>query len=160
MAGIPTKSVQEEEEKKDLPVFDNKYFTEALHTKIGKDEFGGKDWDTQNDWNGLDARGENGLRGKSKRAETLSRHLQEYANSLEEGKLNFEGSPFADLNDFRARVGNAVEALRNPDNEEGVTTALNRLGLTASDYFNNGSGDLSDTINPTTNRPFTYAELA
>lgn len=160
MAGMPTKSAQAEEEKKDLPVFDNKYFTEALHTKIGKDEFGGRDWDTQNDWNNLDARGENGLRGKSKRAETLSRHLQEYANSLEEGKYNFEGSPFTDLNDFRARIGNAVEALKNPDNEEGVTTALNRLGLRASDYFNNGSGDLSNTINPETNQPFTYSELA
>ena len=142
MAGIPTKSIQVEKEKKGLPVFDNKYFTEALHTKIGKDEFGGRDWDTQNDWNNLDARGENGLRGRSKRAETLSRHLQEYANSLEEGKHNFEGSPFTDLNDFRARVGNAVEALKNPDNEEGITTALNRLGLRASDYFNNGSGDI------------------
>lgn len=160
MAGMPTKSAQAEEEKKDLPVFDNKYFTEALHHKIGSEEFGGRDWDTQNDWNNLDARGENGLRGRSKRAETLSRHLQEYANSLEEGKYNFEGSPFADLNDFRARIGNAVEALKNPNNEEGVTTALNRLGLRASDYFNNGSGDLSNTINPATNQPFTYSELA
>jgi hypothetical protein len=70
MSGIPTKASleedekkKEEEEKKDLPLFDNKYFTEGLHSYIGNQMFGGRDWSTSEDWNPLDERGDKGLRG-------------------------------------------------------------------------------------------------
>lgn len=156
MQNIPVS--EQKEDKSKLPIFDNKYFTSELHNKIGRDEFGGRDWDTQTDWNGLDKRGENGLRGKTQRAATLAKHLRQYSDSLEEGKFNFEGSPFSDLNDFKTRVNSAIEALSNPDDEDKLNTAFNHLGLKTSDYFNNGGGDLSDQV--INGQRLSYAELA
>ena len=143
MAGLPTKDSQEEakeEDKKDLPLFDNKYFTEGLHSYIGNQMFGGRDWSTSEDWNPLDERGENGIRGHQKRALKLAEMLEGYSNSLDESKLNFENSPFKDLNDFKSRLNNAITALRTetPDDDK---DALNQIGLRSSDYFNNGGDD-------------------
>lgn len=147
MAGLPTKASleedekkKEEEEKKDLPLFDNKYFTEGLHSYIGNQMFGGRDWSTSEDWNPLDERGENGIRGHQNRALKLAEMLEGYSNSLDETKLNFENSPFKDLNDFKSRLNNAVAALRTktPDDDK---DALNQIGLRSSDYFNNGGDD-------------------
>jgi hypothetical protein len=39
--------------------------------------------------------------------------LEGYRDSLKEEDLNFEGSPFTDLNDFKTRVNNAIDQLRN-----------------------------------------------
>ena len=143
MAGLPTKVSQEEakeDEKKDLPLFDNKYFTEGLHSYIGNQMFGGRDWSTSEDWNPLDERGENGIRGHQNRALKLAEMLEGYSNSLDETKLNFENSPFKDLNDFKSRLNNAITALRTktPDDDK---DALNQIGLRSSDYFNNGGDD-------------------
>ena len=66
MSKIPTKQNEEkqaEEEKKELPLFDNKFFTSGLQDYIGNNMFGGRNWSTTDDWNILDKRGENGLRG-------------------------------------------------------------------------------------------------
>jgi len=60
MAKIPVRKPVVEENK-ELPVFNNKYFTSQLNNQIGK-EFGGRDWSRQ-EWNEFDVRGENGLRG-------------------------------------------------------------------------------------------------
>ena len=72
MAALPTRVSEEEKKKEDkskLPVFDNKYFTEGLQAHIGNNEFGGRNWSTIEDWNVLDERNEQGVRGRKKRAE-------------------------------------------------------------------------------------------
>ena len=143
MSGLPTKQVQQQktqEEKSKLPLFDNNYFTSQFHTHISNNMFGGRDWTTQEDWNVLDDRGENGLRGTTNRANKLADMLQSYSDSLEEGKYNFENTPFKDLNDLKSRIGNTISALRdnNPDND---TEALNQIGLKYNDYLYNGSND-------------------
>lgn len=158
MASLPTKSVEEKEDKSKLPVFDNKYFTTELNHLIGEREFGGRDWDTQTDWNSLDKRNENGIRGRKNRATTLANYLKSYADSLDESKLNFEGSPFTDLSDFRSRIQNAINALNTDDPEDDIR-ALNAIGLRASDYLNDGSGDLSGKVDANGNQ-LTYSQLA
>jgi hypothetical protein len=94
----------------------------------------------ENDWNRLDARDEKGIRGRKHRAEALAKYLREYSDSLDESKLNFEGSPFANLDDFKGRINKAIEALGTESTEDDIP-ALNAIGLSASTWFNNGSGD-------------------
>jgi L-arabinose isomerase len=38
--------------------------------------------------------------------------LEGYGKSLEEGKYNFEGTAFKDLNDLKSRINDAVTALK------------------------------------------------
>lgn len=169
MASLPTRASLEEEAKKKaeeekakLPIFDNEYFKTNFINHLSKNEFGGsKQFDTQNDWNGLDKRDEKtGLRGREERARILARNLQSYADSLDETKLNFEGSPFENLQDFKDRINKAVYALtETPDNIDDDNESLRRLGIRASDWFNNGSGDPSGKYDET-GRELTYAELA
>lgn len=156
MAGLPTKAAEEEkkvEDKSKLPVFNNEYFVKEFGNHISNNMFGGRPIDTQIDWNSLDARGENGLRGRTERAKALANMLQSYSDSLDESKLNFEGSPFSNLNDFKTRVQGAIQALNTPDESDDIP-ALNAIGLRASDWFNNGSGDIADE------EGHTYAQLA
>ena len=136
MSKIPTVSQQKEE----LPVFDNKYFTENFNNHIGHKMFGGQNWSVQEHWNTLDERGENGLRGRTNRANALADRLEEYSKSLKEGEHNFEGSPFTDLNDFKTRVGEAIRVLRTEDIKDDAP-ALNAIGLNPKEWFYDGSGD-------------------
>lgn len=164
MAGLLTKASQEqskEEEKKNLPLFDNAYFTKELGNYISTKEFGGMPIDTQTDWNSLDKRDPiKGTRGRAERAKILARNLKSYADSLDESKLNFEGSPFENLNDFKTRVNRAIEALNTSD-ESDDTKALNAIGLRASDWFNDGSGDpVTVTLDDGTQQTTTYGQLA
>ena len=156
MSKIPTKQNEEkqaEEGKKELPLFDNKFFTSGLQDYIGNNMFGGRNWSTTDDWNILDERGENGLRGTSVRSKKLAEMLQNYSNTLEEGKYNFEGSPFKDLTDFKSRINNAISALNNDDPNDD-RDALNAIGLRANDFLYDGSGDVADT------EGHTYGQLA
>jgi len=75
MASLPTKQAEEEkkeEEKAKLDVFNNEYFTKGFNTKLANDWFGGASFTTAEDWNPLDERGENGLRGFKNRADRLA----------------------------------------------------------------------------------------
>lgn len=156
MSKIPTKQNEEkqaEEEKKELPLFDNEFFTSGLQDYIGNNMFGGRNWSTTDDWNILDERGENGLRGTSVRSKKLAEMLQNYSNTLEEGKYNFEGSPFKNLTDFKSRINNAISALNNDDPNDD-RDALNAIGLRANDFLYDGSGDVADAEGPT------YGQLA
>ena len=164
MAGLPTKASQEEkkEDKSELPLFDNKYFTTNFMSHIGHDRFGGRDW-TTSEWNELDERDSNGLRGTNERAKALAGYLRSYSDSLEEGKYNFEGSPFNDLNDFKTRINTAITELENGTWNQADKDALNRIGLNPADWFNNGSGDPSGqyiTLSDGTQKELSYAELA
>lgn len=132
---------KQEETEKELPVFDNKTFTTGLHKQISNNIFGGSTWDTQKDWNIKDERDSTGKRGTQKRAELLAQELEKYRDSLEEGKYNFEGSPFTDLNDLKSRITDAVAALRTPDQNDDIDP-LNRIGLKARDYLYDGLDDI------------------
>jgi hypothetical protein len=144
MASLPTKQAEEEkkeEEKAKLDVFNNEYFTKGINARIGNDWFGGRSISTAEDWNTLDERGDNGLRGYTNRANKLADSLDNYVNSLDENKLNFEGSAFKDLADLKAKVGTAVQLLRtDPANAK---DALNAIGLRFSDYLYNGVNDIA-----------------
>lgn len=152
MAKIPVRKPVVEENK-ELPVFNNKYFTSQLNNQIGK-EFGGRDWSRQ-EWNEFDVRGENGLRGTQKRAEKLAKILETYANSLQEGQHSFKDSPFENLEDFKTKVNTAINTLRTgtPDQFKDV---LNPIGLRYEDFFNDGSGDIRETLEDGT--PVTYGQ--
>lgn len=166
MSRMPTRASLEKQEKQETktPVFDNEYFLNQLGNHISTNEFGGVKFDTQNDWNDLDKRNpETGLRDRTNRAQILARNLQSYANSLtDESKLNFEGSPFKNLADFKKRINNAVHALtETPDTLNDDEESLRKLGLRYSDWFNNGSGDpVIVTLDDGTQRTTTYGQLA
>ena len=149
----------QESEKPELPVFDNAYFTKDFTNFISTNYFGGRPFNTKTDWNSLDTRDENGLLPRTRRAEILSEALGKYADSLDENKVSFEGSPFNNIADFRARIEKARAALATPDNINDDTETLNALGLRASDWFNNGSGDTSNVVNPETGEYLTYGQL-
>lgn len=141
MSGLRADVEAKEEEKKNLPVLNNEEFTTSFINQISNNLFGGRQFDTQNDWNSLDERGANGLRASTNRANKLADELQKYSDSVTEDKYNFEGSPFKDINDFKTRLNTAITTLRNHD-EANYTSALNAIGLKASDWFNDGSGDI------------------
>lgn len=141
MSGLRADVEAKEEEKKNLPVLNNEEFTTSFINQISNNLFGGRQFDTQNDWNSLDERGSNGLRASTNRANKLADELQKYSDSVTEDKYNFEGSPFKDINDFKTRLNTAITTLRNHD-EANYTSALNAIGLKASDWFNDGSGDI------------------
>jgi L-arabinose isomerase len=39
--------------------------------------------------------------------------LEGYSKTLEDGKYNFEGTAYSDLNDLKSKISNAVQALRD-----------------------------------------------
>lgn len=144
MKGITPKAKEEEEKKKsDLPVFNNDYFTEQFQGYIGNQLFGGRDWDRNTDWNVLDEADKYGIRGTNNRAEKLASMLEGYRNSLKEEDLNFEGSPFTDLNDFKTKVNNAIDQLRNKTWNQGDIDALNQIGINPETYMSTGANDMN-----------------
>ena len=131
---------KEEEKKSTLPVFNNDLFTSSFSNHISNREFGGSKWSTQGDWNILDKRGENGLRGTTNRANKLADLLDSYSASLKDDQYNFEGSPFTSLDDFKSKLAVASNALRNGTPEE-QKDALNKIGLKYDNYLYNGGDD-------------------
>ncbi len=136
MASLPT----EENKKEELVPFDN--FQNNFGKYLSKTYYGGNPLRTQEDWNVLDERdSKTGLRGNTNRIKKLSEYLQNYSNSLEEGKYDFKDSPFTDLNDLKTRINTAITALNDGTWDQKDTDALNAIGLRREDWFNNGSGD-------------------
>ncbi len=159
MKGIPTKAKEEETKKEDLPIYDNKTHQNNINALIGNKLFGGQNWTTADHWNVLDERDETtGLRGTDVRANKLAEILDQYSQSLEDGKYNFEGTAFTDLNDLKTRIGNAVTQLRNGTWDQNDVDALNQIGLDWRTYFNDGSGDIAGT--DANGNEITYAQLA
>ena len=156
MASIP---IKEEEKKKEAPVLSNEQFLKDFGNYLGNSEFGGQKYDTKTDWAGLDTErdSEGKLSTKNRRA-TLARVLENYSKSIKDDQYNFEGSPFTDLNDFRTRIQNAINAI-NTDTPDDDNEALNKLGLKASDWFYSGLGDDSGKVDSNGN-PLTYGQLA
>lgn len=160
MKGITPKAKEEEKKKEEnLTPYDLTAHTNGLQGFINNRYFGGRSMNIggdKDDWNLLDERNsETGVRGTANRAKKLAEYLQGYSDSLEEGKYNFEGSPYKDLNDLKGRIANAVTQLNTgTDIDDADKEALNQIGLDWRDYFNDGSGDIADE------EGHTYAELA
>jgi hypothetical protein len=113
MKGAPVKKDTEKEDKKNLQLYDNDWHQKAITGYIGNNMFGGQNWDYTTQWDTLDKRDEKtGLLGTSNRMAKLADMLEGYGKSLEEGKYNFEGTAFKDLNDLKSRINDAVTALR------------------------------------------------
>ena len=156
MSKLPTKSSQEKKDESELPKYDS--FINNFTNYLSQTYYGGNPIRTQEDWNILDERNPNtGLRGTDKRVKRLSDYLKAYSSSLEEGKYNFEGSPFKDLTDLKTRINNAITKLDDGTWNQDDADALNAIGLRSSDWFNNGSGDPVTLENGTTT---TYGQLA
>jgi hypothetical protein len=114
MKGIPTVEKKKEEDKKNLQLYTNDLHNKAIVGYIGNNLFGGRNWDYTTDWDVLDKRDEKtGILSTSGRMAKLADVLEGYSNSLEEGKYNFEGTAFKDLNDLKTRLNTAATALRS-----------------------------------------------
>lgn len=142
MKGAPVKKDTEKEDKKNLQLYDNDWHQKAITGYIGNNMFGGQNWDYTTQWDTLDKRDEKtGLLGTSNRMAKLANMLEGYGKSLEEGKYNFEGTAFKDLNDLKSRINDAVTALRGGVLDQNVIDALNRVGIDYRTYLHDGSDE-------------------
>lgn len=135
---------KKEEENKDLPIFNNDYFIKQFTTRFNNDWFGGRTDVTTDEWNELDPRGDKGLRGTTERARRLATSLQNFSDSLEEGKYNFKDTPYEDLSDLKGRISDAIKALNTPETTDDYE-ALNKLGINPRNYLYNGGDDKMQT---------------
>ena len=157
MAQMTPRKKEEETAKKDLKDFN---FINDFNTSI-LNEYGGQQAlfrDPEYGWNALDPRGNNGLRGIDKRRDKIKTILQNYLRDYKDGQYNFEGTPFKDDADVKAKVQKAIDALDTIDNTTDDVEAFNALGLPYKTYFSNGGNESTNKINPATGTPFTYNE--
>ena len=157
MAQMTPRKKEEETAKKDLKDFN---FINDFNTSI-LNEYGGQQAlfsDPETGWNSLDPRGDNGLRGIDKRRDKVKTILQNYLRDYKDGQYNFEGTPFKDDADVKAKVQKAIDALDTIDNTTDDVEAFNALGLPYRTYFSNGGNEATNKINPATGTPFTYNE--
>lgn len=158
MSKLATSNKKEEkEEKKELPKFTNEEFTKQFQTQLLNDWFGGMNASTQ-EWNEFDTErdSQTGKRSTKKRAEKFAKTLKNYSDSLKEGEYDFTGSPFSSLEDFKSKIQKAINALGTEDIDDD-NEALYAIGIKPSDYFNNGTGDLSNYYLGQDNKIYNYA---
>ena len=139
MSSITPKAVEDETKKEELPIFTNEVFNTGLEAQLGK-KYGGRDY-SQAEWNERDVTNEYGIRETQQRANVLAEVLTNYANSLEDGKYTFEGSPYSDLSTLKNKMLNAAQQLR-----DGTWTAdtLNELGINPEQYLSTGENDVDE----------------
>ena len=159
MAALPTKTAEEEKKVEDLPVFDfNKDFITHVNNSINGGQPLNIGYGDSDQWNYLDERDSNGIRGRKNRAKKLAELLESYKTKLGDGsKYKFEGSPYSDINDFNTKIDRAIAALRT-DSIDDDREALQAIGLNQATWFNNGSGDPSGKVDANGN-PLTYGQL-
>ena len=154
MNSLGTKNTKkEEEQKKELPKFDN--FGDNFGTYINKKYYGRSgDFSLKDQWNILDERDKaTGLLNTTNRLATLKDYLINYRDSLKDGQYNFTDSPFESLDDLKSRLNNAIEGLNNGD-----INAINQIGLDPKQWFYNGSSDVVGT--DAEGNPITYVQQA
>ena len=139
MSQMAPRVKEEEKKKEDLTPFN---FTTDFNKYLlrGYGNSGEIFADPEQGWDAQDARGSNGLRATTNRRRAMQNALKEYMNSLEEGKYNFEGTQFTDLNDAKAKIQTAINAL-NTEEESDDLPAFSALGLKYRSYFSNGGND-------------------
>lgn len=157
MQGLATaKQAEEEAKKAEMQKFD---FLSGFAKHLNNTMAGGQQLQIggENDqWNYLDERGTNGLRGINNRANKLADMLQTYSDSLDASKLDFTDTPYQNLDDFKAKVNTAIAALRSGDMNN-IRPTLNAIGLNPTEFFYDGSGD---QIVGADGNPVTYAQQA
>lgn len=165
LATTPKTEEEKTEEIKLIPYGNN--FGTVFGDYIGRTYFGNRNFNIggeKDDWNYLDERDAQGIRGRQNRSERLAQYLESYRDSLKENTYDFTDSPFSSLDDLKNKLNSAINALRTGENTQDDTDTLNALGLDARDWFNNGSGDVYvdengySYTNPNTQKPFTFAE--
>ena len=147
---------KEEEVKKELEPFDFKTsFGKQLLNLYGGDSsiFS----DSEQGWNSLDARGNDGLRGTKERRRVMAKQLELYKKDLEGKDYNFEGTSFKDKNDALTKLQAAIDAL-GTDEESDDLPAFSALGLNYRNFFSNGGNEYTNNINPQTGNPYTYSQ--
>lgn len=167
MNGLVADAKKQDEEKEEIELtpYGSK-FKDVFGDYIGRTYFGNRDFNIggeKDDWNYLDERNEQGIRGRSERAKKLASYLQSYRDSLKDSNFDFKDSPFSSKEDLITRLDSAIAALKTTDNTQDDTDALNALGLDARDWFNNGSGDIYVDENGNTavgsdGKPLSYAQ--
>lgn len=154
MNSLGTKNTKkEEEQKKELPKFDN--FGDNFGDYINKKYYGRSgDFLLKDQWNILDERDKGtGLLNTTNRLATLKDYLINYRDSLKDGQYDFTDSPFESLDDLKSRLNNAIEGLNNGD-----INAINQIGLDPKQWFYNGSSDIVGTDE--NGNPITYVQQA
>lgn len=144
MSRMTPRKKEEETKKEDLEKFD---FLNSFNTQLVNNKYGGNPnlfADSEEGWNSLDARGENGLRGNAERRKAMISELETYLTGLEGKNYNFEGTSFTDINDAKSKIQKAIDALKSEDVNDD-TPALNALGLQYRAYFSNGGNDVYGT---------------
>lgn len=147
---------KEEEVKKELEPFDFKTsFGKQLLNLYGGDSsiFS----DSEQGWNSLDARGNDGLRGTKERRRVMAEQLELYKKDLEGKDYNFEGTPFKDKNDALTKLQKAIDALGTNEESDDLP-AFSALGLNYRNFFSNGGNEYTNNINPQTGNPYTYSQ--
>lgn len=147
---------KEEEAKKDT--LDKYDFTSQFLPQIYNNRYGGNEKLFASEWENLDARGDNGLRGTDNRKAALIDELTKYKQNLlnNKGKYNFEGTAFKDENDVIGRIDEAIAAINSP-NLTDDNPKLNALGLSYNSFFSNGGNDVYGT-DKETGQQVTYQE--
>lgn len=142
MAGLTPRSKKEEEDKnKKKENYGN--FSGRFSKYIIDNNFGGEESlfsDKNEGWNTLDARGEKGLRGNTNRKDRVLKALDALKKDLDNNEYDFEGTPYKDKADLIGRIQKAEEVLTN-DNPNDDSPALNALGFSYGQWFNNGGND-------------------
>lgn len=135
---------KEEEAKKDT--LDKYDFTSQFLPQIYNNRYGGNEKLFASEWENLDARGDNGLRGTDNRKAALIDELKKYKQNLlkNKGKYNFEGTAFKDEQDVINRIDEAIAAINSPDLTDD-NPKLNALGLSYNSFFSNGGNDVYGT---------------
>lgn len=154
MSRMTPRKKEEETKKEDLEKFD---FLNSFNTQLVNNRYGGNPnlfADSEEGWNSLDARGENGLRGNAERRKAMISELETYLTGLEGKNYNFEGTSFTDINDAKSKIQKAIDALKSEDVNDD-TPALNSLGLQYRAYFSNGGNEASTHLDENGN-PYTW----
>ena len=133
MSELPTKASLEEAEKKkaeeekaELPIFDNNAFITNFRKHISGNDKGGQPFMIDSEWNNLDKRNEKGERGRTERTKKLLEYLSSYKEKFDSSKFNFEEGPFGTGEEFGKRLDAAIAALKSPDLTDD-NDALNKL---------------------------------
>lgn len=143
MSRMTPRKKEEETKKENLDKYD---FTSQFLPQIYNNRYGGNEKLFASEWENLDARGDNGLRGTDNRKAALINELTKYKQNLlnNKGKYNFEGTAFKDEQDVINRIDEAITAINSPDLTDD-NPKLNALGLSYNSFFSNGGNDVYET---------------
>ena len=133
--------VKEEEQKKELKLFDNSEFNNSFKQSLINTQFGGNQESYQSGWNKLDTSDKYGISKTDERRKRLIKALTDYRNQLKYDTYKYEGGPFKNALDLQTRLDAAIAALKTGDPNDDIDK-LNELGLNASAWLNTGADNL------------------